>query len=157
MHSPSSRFDEAADALATAGWCVLPRLLMEEITAALARECASMYSARRMTPARVGGERLASPLRGDQTRWFEMESLSPPQVPFAAAMEALREALNRSLMLSLSDTEAHYAVYAPGASYARHLDRLRHSDARVVSAVYYLNDAWDPADGGALRLYLDDG
>jgi SM-20-related protein len=34
---------------------------------------------------------------------------------------------------------------------------LRDSDARVISAVYYLNENWREADGGALRLYLDDG
>lgn len=45
----------------------------------------------------------------------------------------------------------------PGAGYARHLDRLRDTDARVVSAVFYLNDSWQETEGGALRLYLDDG
>lgn len=157
MDSLSSRFDAAADALAMGGWCVLPRLLAEEITAALAAECAAMHAARRMTPARVGTARAATPLRGDHTRWFEMNALSEAQRPFVQALEALRHTLNRSLMLGLVESEAHYAVYAPGARYARHLDRLRHSDARVVSAVYYLNEAWDPEDGGALRLYLDEG
>lgn len=157
MDSLSSRFEAAADALATAGWCVLPRLLPEEITAALAHECAAMHAARRMTPARVGGERTATPLRNDHTRWFEMNALSEAQLPLVEALETLRTTLNRSLMLGLVESEAHYAVYAPGARYARHLDRLRHSDARAVSAVYYLNEAWDAADGGALRLYLDDG
>ncbi|MFK2902395.1 2OG-Fe(II) oxygenase [Dyella ginsengisoli] len=157
MDSLSSRFDAAADALATAGWCVLPRLLPEETTAALAEECAAMHAAHRMTPARVGGDRTATPLRGDHTRWFEMNALSEAQRPFVEALEALRHTLNRSLMLGLVESEAHYAVYAPGTRYARHLDRLRHSDARVVSAVYYLNEAWDPDDGGALRLFLDEG
>ena len=157
MDSLSSRFDAAADALTTKGWCVLPRLLPEETTAALAEECAAMHAAHRMTPARVGGARTTTPLRGDHTRWFEMNALSEAQRPFVEALEALRHTLNRSLMLGLVESEAHYAVYAPGARYARHLDRLRHSDARVVSAVYYLNEAWDPDDGGALRLYLDEG
>lgn len=157
MDSLSLRFEAAADALATAGWCVLPRLLPDEITAALAHECAAMHAARRMTPARVGGGRTATPLRNDHTRWFEMNALSEAQLPLVEALETLRTTLNRSLMLGLVESEAHYAVYAPGARYARHLDRLRHSDARMVSAVYYLNETWDPADGGALRLYLDDG
>jgi SM-20-related protein len=65
--------------------------------------------------------------------------------------------LNRELMLGLVECESHYAVYPPGAGYTRHLDRLRDSDARVVSAVFYLNEAWRAADGGALRLYLADG
>ena len=60
-------------------------------------------------------------------------------------------------MLALVDCESHYAVYRPGAGYARHLDCLRGNDARVISAVFYLNDDWLDADGGALRLYLADG
>ncbi|HEX5306471.1 MAG TPA: 2OG-Fe(II) oxygenase [Dyella sp.] len=158
MSPLSSRFEAAADALATKGWCVLPQLLPEAVTAALASECASMHAARRMTPARVGVEHGANPLRGDHTRWFEMDSLSMAQQPFMEAIDVLQRTLNQSLMLGLhEELEAHYTVFVPGTRYARHLDRLRHSDARVVSAVYYLNDAWDPADGGALRLYLDDG
>ncbi|MDQ6647670.1 MAG: 2OG-Fe(II) oxygenase, partial [Pseudomonadota bacterium] len=41
--------------------------------------------------------------------------------------------------------------------YARHLDRLRDNDARVISAVFYLNDDWLDSQGGALRLYLPNG
>lgn len=155
METQSARFEAAADALARDGWCVVERLLPDAATDALARECAGMHKARRMTPARVGGERTASTLRGDHTRWFEMNALSAAQRPFAEAIDALRVVLNRGLMLGLAEIEAHYAVYAPDARYARHLDQLRGRDTRVVSAVYYLNAEWRPADGGALRLYLE--
>ena len=157
MQASPSRFDPVAVALATDGWCVMSDLLPVEATMALSAECAALHAARRMTPARVGGERAVTPLRGDRTRWFEMQALSAAQQPFVAAIEALRHALNQALMLGSVESEAHYAVYPPGARYARHLDRLRHSDARVLSAVYYLNPSWNDADGGALRLYLADG
>src|SRR2546421_26403 len=32
--------------------------------------------------------------------------------------------------------------------------RFRDDDARMLSCVLYLNDAWTAADGGALRIYL---
>ncbi|CAI7768170.1 unnamed protein product, partial [Closterium sp. NIES-54] len=42
-----------------------------------------------------------------------------------------------------------------GARYARHTDRSPSSPHRRVTALYYLNPAWDPASmGGNLRLYL---
>jgi len=69
----------------------------------------------------------------------------------------LREQLDRELFLGLRELEAHYALYPPGARYARHRDRFRDDDARVLSAVLYLNDDWNEADGGALRLYFDTG
>ena len=48
-------------------------------------------------------------------------------------------------------------MYPPGATYGRHRDRFRDDYARVLSCVLYLNEGWQPGDGGALRLHLDDG
>src|SRR5438105_11037113 len=69
-------------------------------------------------------------------------------------MQALRECLNRELMTGLVELEAHYAIYAPGAHYVRHRDRFRDDDARVISVILYLNDAWTARDEGVLRVYL---
>jgi len=150
-------FQAAASALAADGWCVRPGLLSAAQTHSLASECAAMHDAKLLLPARTGAARTASVLRGDSTHWFLTGAMSAPQQAFADRIDALRVALSRELMLGLVDCESHYAVYRPGAGYARHLDRLRGSDARVVSAVFYLNDAWQEAEGGALRLYLADG
>jgi SM-20-related protein len=157
MNARPSTLQDIATALADDGWCVVPDFLPAAQTQALADDCRSLRDERRLTPARVGASHTATPLRGDSTLWFEADALSAPQQVFAARLDALRVALNRELMLGLVECESHYAVYPPGAGYARHLDRLRDSDARVVSAVFYLNDAWQEADGGALRLYLADG
>jgi Predicted proline hydroxylase len=155
IHSP--QFHDIATALADDGWCVVPDFLSSAQTLALANECRAMRDAQRLTPARVGTLRTATPLRGDSTHWFQADALSAPQQAFTDRIDALRVTLNRELMLGLVECESHYAVYPPGAGYTRHLDRLRDSDARVVSAVFYLNPAWRVADGGALRLYLADG
>ncbi len=157
MNIRSDALKSATAALATDGWCVLPDLLSVLQTRALADECAAMHDARLLRPARTGAGRAASLLRGDSTHWFPTVAMSVPQQAFADHVDALRVVLSRALMLGLVDCESHYAVYRPGAGYARHLDCLRDDDARVLSAVFYLNDAWQEADGGALRLYLADG
>lgn len=54
-------------------------------------------------------------------------------------MDGLRVSLNRDLFLGLDSFEAHYAHYPVGASYETHVERHRHSNARVVSALIYLN------------------
>ena len=155
-NSRSSEFDMATSALAVNGWCVVSNFLSQTQTQALSNECRAMHDAQLLTPARVGANRAATLLRGDSTRWFQTDALSTPQQAFADRIEALRNALNRELFLGLVDSESHYAVYRPGARYARHLDCLRNSDSRVISAVFYLNEAWQDAEGGALRLYLAD-
>jgi SM-20-related protein len=157
MTSGTHEFSAAAYALAAEGWCLVPNLLESMQTRALARECAAMHDAKLLLPARTGAAHTASALRGDSTHWFVTGAMSAPQQAFADRIDALRIALNRELMLGLVECESHYAVYRPGAGYARHLDRLRGTDARVVSAVFYLNENWQETDGGALRLYLEDG
>ncbi|MGC1819247.1 MAG: 2OG-Fe(II) oxygenase, partial [Casimicrobiaceae bacterium] len=82
---------------------------------------------------------------------------SPAESASRAAFETLRVAMNRELMMGLERFEAHYAIYPPGARYVRHLDRFHDDDARALSCVLYLNRAWRPEDGGALRLHPDRG
>lgn len=157
MNTPTPQFHDITTALASEGWCVVADFLSAAQTLALADECRVLRDAQRLTPARVGTLHTATPLRGDSTHWFQADALSAPQQVFADRIDALRVRLSRELMLGLVACESHYAVYPPGAGYTRHLDRLRDNDARVLSAVFYLNEGWRVADGGALRLYLADG
>lgn len=157
MEHPPHEFDAVAGALAADGWCVFTDLLDAAQVRTLADECRAMHQASLLQPARIGVGRVSSSLRGDSTHWFITGAMSAPQQIFVDRLEVLRVALSRQLMLGLVDFESHYAAYRPGAGYARHLDCLRGNDARVISAVFYLNDGWQQADGGALRLYLADG
>lgn len=156
MSSPSD-FKVAASTLAVDGWCILTSLLDDAQTCTLATECLAMHDADQLLPARTGASRTTSILRGDSTHWFASGAMTAPQQMFTDRMDELRRTLGRELMLSLVDCESHYAMYRPGARYARHLDRLRDNDTRVISAVFYLNRNWSEADGGALRLYLGGG
>lgn len=148
-----------ADALHAQGYVVLPQYFDAATVAALARQCRELAAAGALQPAATGrGAGLQrSGLRGDSTRWLADDSSVPAEQHYLATMHALRIALSRSLLLGLQTLEAHYALYPPGAGYARHRDRFRDDDARVLSSVLYLNDNWQAADGGALRLYLPEG
>ncbi|MEO9077833.1 MAG: 2OG-Fe(II) oxygenase [Rhodanobacter sp.] len=157
MKSADHEFTGAANALAADGWYVLPNLMVDVEIRALADECAAMHDAKLLLPARTGATRKDAGLRGDSTHWFANGAMSEPQQMFTDRLDTLRLALSRTLTLGLVDCESHYAVYRPGASYARHRDCLRDNDARVLSCVFYLNEHWQQADGGALRLYLADG
>lgn len=157
MMPQSDDLDTIAAALQQQGWLVLADFLPEAAMAVLARECRALDAQSALTSATTGRARTASGLRGDRTRWFDPAAPSPAQAPYWEAMQRLRRGLNQRLLLGLEELEAHYALYPPGAGYARHRDRFRDDDARVLSSVLYLNADWNAGDGGALRLYLPEG
>lgn len=96
-------------------------------------------------------------VRGDRIRWLEPAGAKPAESAWFALVDALRVAVNEALYLGLFDFEGHYAIYPPGAGYARHLDRFRDDDARVLTLIAYLNHGWTDAHGGALRIERGDG
>jgi SM-20-related protein len=148
----------AAD-LERSGYCVIEGFLDANAIAALAFECRSMHEREELRPAAIGrarGHHVDASIRGDHTRWFDEARLTPAQSIYWTSMDFLRTSLNRQLLLGLDEIEAHYALYPPGARYARHRDRFRDDDARVLSSVLYLNRAWRKADGGALRIYVSE-
>lgn len=148
-------FERIADALAGPGWIVVDAFIESELATALASEASALV----LAPARVGaavGARHLPELRGDRTHWIDAASASAAQGRLLGVLEALRLALNAALYAGLEDVECHFAHYAPGARYGRHLDRFRDNDRRVVSCVLYLNADWPGEGGGELRLYADD-
>src|SRR5689334_21460545 len=110
----------------------------------------------RLAPAAVGhGREQRAGVRGDRMAWLAAP-YSREESAFVAWLDEIRIACNRELFLGLEDFEGHYAIYPPGARYERHRDRFCDDDARVLSCVLYLNDAWNSRDGGALHLYTPD-
>ena len=156
--------DAMADALAHAleahGACRLPAFPDAAATLALREDLRRLQACAALTPAAVGrgaAHGLRSDIRGDATLWLDDARAGAVAATYLAALDALRIALNRRLFLGLDEVEAHYAAYPAGARYAKHRDRFRDSDLRVVSFVTYLNPDWRDEDGGALRLSLAAG
>lgn len=145
------------DALATDGWCVRPDFLPAPLVAALARECRLRHAAGGFHSAGTGSG--AAPVisegRGDRVLWLETGDPHPAVAGYQACLEGLRQAVNRDLFMGLRDLEAHFALYPPGARYRRHLDRFRDDDRRALTAIVYLNQDWEAADGGQLRFWPD--
>jgi SM-20-related protein len=148
-----------AAALARDGWAVVPGFLPAATVAALAAEARAAWHAGEFAAAGIGRAAAHAErrdIRADHIRWLGAPA-SAAQRAALATLEALRLAVNAALYLGLFDLECHFALYPPGAFYARHLDRFRDDTRRTVSVVLYLNEAWSAADGGALRLYAGPG
>ena len=151
----ATRIPEIARELTAADWVSSPGFLPPERIAALRHEAEGLHKRGAFRAAGIGhyAERRAD-VRGDEILWLG-ESVVAPEAArlFRGEFAALRAAINAETYLGLDEFEGHYAVYPAGAGYARHLDRFREENRRVVSLVLYLNETWGPEDGGELCLY----
>lgn len=154
-----SLFSALIDDLASQGWSQHGAFAPEGLTRELAAECRRRVQNGDLHAAAVGrgeAQQVQEGIRGDRIQWLE-PGQSEACDRYLGLMDELRQALNQAFYLGLEDFECHFACYAPGAFYQRHLDRFHDDDRRTVSAVFYLNDDWLPEQGGALRLYLAAG
>jgi len=94
-------------------------------------------------------------VRRDRIAW--MEAGDPDAEAWFDWTERLKNFLNRRLFLGLFSFESHFAHYAPGDFYKKHLDAFRGDANRVLTLVTYLNRGWEPDQGGELVLYAPDG
>lgn len=146
--------EELVETLVERDWAVHEGFLDAERVAALHAEATALEAVGGFRTAGVGHGAARHPeVRGDEIAWITKEQAPLVWALSQDELEVLRLAINAHAYLGLHELEAHYAVYPPGAFYARHLDRFREDNQRVISLVLYLNKAWDAEDGGELRLY----
>jgi SM-20-related protein len=102
-------------------------------------------------------------LRGDLTGWLTPAHTGPGLSALRAGFTALGEALNAQAYLGLGRHDVQLALYpGGGARYVRHRDAFASGAGsrganRRLTAITYLNAAWEPAHGGCLRLFTDAG
>ena len=155
--SREAMFDELAAALSERGYAVIQSALPSRLASPLQQRVASLDDSA-FRPAGVGRQQAYQRddfVRSDHIRWFS--DSEPSEAEYLAWMEMLRVGINRRLFLGLFDYECHFARYAPGSFYKKHVDAFRGRSNRVLSTVFYLNPQWGSADGGELLIYSGDG
>ena len=149
-----NRLGAIVDDLRAKGWSWQPGFLPDPLFRALREEVLVIDAEDDLAPAGIGREtafQLDRSIRRSRIAW--MDGSTPAQAGFLQWAEQLREAINRALMIGLFEFEACYAVYRSGGFYDRHLDSFEGARNRVVSLVVYLNEDWQPDDGGALVIW----
>jgi SM-20-related protein len=145
--------EKIAEQLATVGYIVLDKPLLEALSGLLFARCQD-NDPLRFQAARIGRgqeKKQIESIRGDVISW--LDDADSTDHAYLVWMEQLRQGLNAALFLGLFDFECHYAIYGAGAGYARHSDVLSGAKNRVLSTVLYLNEDWQLADGGQLVLF----
>ena len=142
------------DALRSDGYVVVDDALPAALSRALQQRILAIKNTGDLKVAGIGrrdDHTIARSIRQDSIQWMNRSDAS--ESGWLTAMEHLRGYANRELLLGLFEYESHFAHYPPGAGYKKHYDAFKGQSNRVLSTVYYLNDNWQPGDGGELAIY----
>ena len=149
-------FQKVADDRRQQGYSLNPNALPYELSQRLLEQLHLMSSSEFDT-AGIGRQQdhmVNNFVRTDEICWIDGSSSAGEQ--WLVWASELREYLNSQLFLGLFSFESHFAHYAPGDFYKRHVDAFKGESNRVLSLVVYLNPDWLPEDEGELVLYKDE-
>lgn len=108
-------------------------------------------------PAKVGQASLKQrvpEIRSDMTYWLDRQR-DVDINDFFILMEDIIERLKSEMFLSLQGFEFHFALYPSGGFYKPHIDQFDTRSNRMISVIIYLNEGWQPGDGGELRIHKE--
>ncbi|ATX81304.1 SM-20-related protein [Mariprofundus ferrinatatus] len=152
----SSKFDRIVADLHETGFSICDGFVSPLQVSNMALEAKKQYKKGAFRHARVGrgaSMQLRPEIRNDRVLWLDSEKPGAALLPYFLDLETLRKEINRNLYMGLFEFEGHFALYPPGASYDIHFDRFIGTMERVVTCILYLNDNWQPDEGGALKVY----
>ncbi len=138
------------------GWSASDDLVPKEICTDLWAELLSIRHQSLLKKAHIGRanqKQIDSDVRGDFIYWLDPFNPADTEKKFMGWFTQFVNALNQNLMLGLSDFELHYAFYPPSTQYQKHIDVFKSNSQRKLSFVLYLNQNWQPSDGGELILF----
>ncbi|MAT54774.1 MAG: 2OG-Fe(II) oxygenase [Saprospirales bacterium] len=154
------QLEQIIDSVINDGYAVFDGFFESGLIACLRNNLLARHEAGLMHPAGVGKHFTFQKnlrVRGDLISWLDEDSDDACERKFFERVGELMRYLNRTCFTALNGCEFHYAFYDEGSFYKRHLDQFHHDSGRKFTMVTYLNDDWNEADGGMLRIYLPDG
>lgn len=143
----TTQFDEMMPQFYQHGWVWVPNFIPESLNQALLAD----LQQQRLQQAGVGRHQehlLNAQIRRDKTAW--LDGSSKPQRDYLTLMAQLQQSFNQQFFMGLFDFECHYARYAEGDFYQKHLDAFKGRSNRVLTTVSYLNSV---QQGGELQLF----
>ena len=149
-------FARIAEDISSKGYSINPSALPIELGNSLLQHVNNM-NRDKFDPAGIGREQqlmLNEFVRSDEICWITGESKAGKE--WLQWANQLQVYLNRSLFLGLFSFESHFAHYARGDFYKRHVDAFKGEANRILTIVVYLNPDWGVDDGGELVLYIDE-
>ncbi len=92
-------------------------------------------------------------IRSDAIYWLDRNNNNEFENQFLDQVDAFVTYLNRSCYTGITGYEFHFALFDKGSFYRKHLDQFQNNSSRQFSMITYLNQNWQPEDGGELCIY----
>jgi SM-20-related protein len=153
----TSQLNLLADGLAEDGYAIIDDFLTAKEVESITALDGFKNGLLQFEKAGIGkseGKQINEAIRGDYIQWIDSNTAEPPLQNYMHRLRELIAFVNQNLFLSLKDCEVHQTIYPIGSFYKRHLDQFKKDDHRKLSVICYLNENWQEAEGGQLRLYL---
>lgn len=96
---------------------------------------------------------LQQNIRTDKIFWLDRAHENENEDAFLLLMDRFIAFLNMTCYTGITDSEFHFSIYEPGSFYTSHFDRFQNDSRRAFSMVHYLNELWQPGDGGELCVH----
>lgn len=159
MDASLNYWQQLVDDLANHDLAIIDHFLKPDEVAAILKLDVFQGDLLQMKKAGIGKneeKQINEGIRGDYIQWIDRTTAPPALGAYFQKLDQLREVVNRELYAGIRDAEIHLTRYPVGSFYKRHLDQFRKDDHRKLSVICYLNENWQPKEGGQLRIYLGD-
>lgn len=153
---PANNLEQYFEELAQQNWTLIP--ISPASALKLRKSAESKFNANQFKPATLSqSTQLETSIRSDSIFWLDKNSTLMNETDHEALLqvEKLGQQLKDYFRIGLNEVECHYAVYNEGHFYHKHRDATSQNNKRVFSFVVYLNESWNPDDGGQLVGYSD--
>lgn len=151
MKTTKKLFPQIIDALVDKGYIVIPDAFDIKLSHELLEFAQKQPNFKPAAISSIFTQKIDKSRRRDKILWLNEDK--GVQSQYLQLMNELQEQLNRELFLGIQYYESNFAHYEVGDFYETHYDAFMHSKNRIVTSVYYLNEAWDESDGGELIIY----
>ncbi len=158
-HYPTEQWNNWLDQLAEKDFIFVDNFISNELYQQVTCYFQQLLDKSEFDKAAIGSDKqrqIESSIRGDFIYWLDKQE-DTEIVPLFDLFDEAVSMLRQHLFLSLSDYEFHFALYPPQTRYEKHVDQFHGKNNRVISMLIYLNEEWQPGDGGELKVYQDDG
>lgn len=158
LHS-TAHWNEWLDQLAIHDYVFIDNFISDHLFNTIQDYFNQLLDTREFAKAAIGTSKkrqIKASVRGDFIYWLDRE-IDRDLSELFSVFDNLVDKLKQYLLVSISDYEFHFALYPPQTQYEKHLDQFKGKSNRVISVLIYLNDNWEPGDGGELKIYEPNG